>query len=264
MAYFPTIAIGVPFFRGGGFSAEYSAILARATALGYTLPTAAVQILQNTLVKALIDSGVWAKLDHLKIYAGSNSDFSLLNWISPTTFLSTKVNSPTYGYAYGWAGNATTAHLQTNFTPSGLLNYKQNDSCYFRYKKTDRTVGQLQNYMGSYEATKSTYIGSYSGNVYAIAINGIEVIPTIGIGDLGLQLLNRNNSANFNLWQSGVNLGTIISPSVGIPINQFLTCKISVTNASNAEISCEGAGAALTNGQIATLTTAFNTYLASI
>ena len=131
------IGIGIPFIKssGGGFTAEYTAILARATALSYALPSAGVQTLQNTLVKDLVDGGVWAKLDHLKIYAGSNADFSLINWITPANFLSTKVNSPTYGYAYGFKGNATNAHLQTGFIPSGSLNYKQNDASYFNYRK---------------------------------------------------------------------------------------------------------------------------------
>ena len=70
------ISIGFSRRKGGGSSLEpeYQDILTRAGVLGYALPTTRVQVLQNDLVKALVGGGVWSKLDHLKIYAGSNAD----------------------------------------------------------------------------------------------------------------------------------------------------------------------------------------------
>jgi hypothetical protein len=245
--------------------AEYQAILDRATVLGYALPSAGVRTLQNTLVKALIDGGVWAKLDHLKIYAGSNSDFSLINWITPANFLSTKVNSPTYGAAYGFQGDASTAHLQTGFTPSGSLNYKQNDASYFLYRKTESTLGQTQNYMGAYDVNNSALIGSYGSNNYETYMNSGTASGNYGSGGtVGLALLNRNNSSNYDVWLNGSNLATVSTSSSGIPTVEFLTCKTNVTDSSNAQWSMEGAGAALTSGQIATLTNSFATYLSAL
>jgi hypothetical protein len=246
--------------------AEYQAILDRATVLGYALPSAGVRTLQNTLVKALIDGGVWAKLDHLKIYAGSNSDFSLINWITPANFLSTKVNSPTYGYAYGFKGNATNAHLQTGFTPSGSLNYKQNDACYFNYRKSENTVGAVQNYMGAYDASNSALIASWGANNFETFMHSGSENTNYSSGGatVGLILTNRNNSSNYDVWLNGSNLATVTKTSVGIPATEFLTCKINVSDSSDAERSMEGAGAALTSGQIATLTNSFATYLAAL
>ena len=255
---------------GGGFSSEYTAILARATALSYALPSAGVQVLQNTLVKDLVDGGVWAKLDHLKIYAGSNSDFSLINWITPANFLSTKVNSPTYGYAYGFKGNATNAHLQTGFTPSGSLNYKQDDACYFNYRKTESTVGQLQNYMGSFDFARNVILGSYGSNNFETAINagaGVAGNYSAGGSTIGLTLLNRENSTQHKVWLNNNLLATATSASTGIPTAEFLTCILNTVigvTSSDAERSMEGAGAALSSGQIATLTNSFATYLSAL
>lgn len=246
--------------------AEYQAILDRATALGYALPSAGVRTLQNTLVKALVDGGVWAKLDHLKIYAGSNSDFSLINWITPANFLSTKVNSPTYGYAYGFKGNDTDAHLQTGFTPSGSLNYKQNDACYFNYRKSENTIGSTQNYMGAYDGSNSALIGSWGVNNYETWMHSGSEANNYSSGGatVGLVLTNRNNLSNYDVWLNGSNLATVTKTSVGIPTTEFLTCKLSVSPSSDAERSMEGAGAALTSGQIATLTNSFATYLSAL
>jgi len=263
------IGIGIPFIKSGGgasFNSEYQAILARATALGYALPSAGVQVLQNTLVKDLVDGGVWAKLDHLKIYAGSNSDFSLINWITPANFLSTKVNSPTYGYAYGFKGNDTNAHLQTGFTPSGSLNYKQDDASYFNYRKSENTVGQAQNYMGAFDGNNSSLIGSNNSNSYELYMNsaGSGAVTYGSGGTVGLALINRNNSSNYDVWLNGSNLATVTTSSGGIPTVEFLTCKLNITSSSDAERSMEGAGGSLTSGQIATLTNSFATYLAAL
>jgi hypothetical protein len=260
------IGIGIPFGRRGArFTPEYKAVLDRATALGYALPSAGVQVLQNNLVKALINGGVWAELDHLKIYSGSNDNFSLINWINPLANLSTKANSPTYDYAGGWAGNATTAHLQTNFIPSGSANYRQNDACYFRYRKTERTIGQNQNYMGAFGNSRHTVIGSFGVGNFEVYLNTAATSNfTSGAATLGMNILNRNNSANYDVWLNNVKIQTPVQASVNIPIDQFLTCKLSITNASNAQISCEGAGGALSDAQIAVLTNSFDTYLAAI
>jgi hypothetical protein len=263
------IGLGIPFIKSGGgasFNSEYQAILDRATVLGYALPSAGVQVLQNTLVKDLVAGGVWAKLDHLKIYAGSNADFSLINWITPANFLSTKVNSPTYGYAYGFKGNATNAHLQTGFTPSGSLNYKQDDASYFNYRKTENTVGQAQNYMGAFDGSNSALIGSFGINNFETFMNAGSENANYSSGGatLGLTLINRNNSSNYDVWLNGSNLATVSKTSVGIPTVEFLTCKLNITDSSDAERSMEGAGAALTSGQIATLTNSFDTYLAAL
>jgi hypothetical protein len=62
-------------------------------------------------------------------------------------------------------------------------------------------------------------------------------------------------------------LATVTSASTGIPTAEFLTCILNTVigvTSSDAERSMEGAGAALTSGQIATLTNSFATYLAAI
>lgn len=251
-------------FAGETFIPEYLAILAKATQLGYDLPTPQVQVLQNALISALKSDGTWDKLDHFKVYAGSNQDFALLNWINPSTFQSTRVNSPTYGYSYGFKGNATNARLTTGFTPSGLLNYKQDDACYFRYKKTENTIGQTQNYMGAYDGTKNALFGTY-GNNFDVALNNVSTPPfTAGSNSIGMNILNRSSAANYKVYMNKTDIQTVTATSSGIPVIEFWTCMIQVTASSDAEYSCEGAGASLTTGQIATLTDSFDTYLTAL
>ena len=68
----PFIGLGVGVGRqrfgvgGGGFDADYQAVLNYATSQGYTLPSASQQILQNQLVLDLKSGGIWSKLDSLQ------------------------------------------------------------------------------------------------------------------------------------------------------------------------------------------------------
>lgn len=67
---------------------EYKAIIDKAKALGYDLPTSAERKAQNALVEALINEGIWAKLDELYIAVDSAElNFNLLNWINPNQAL---------------------------------------------------------------------------------------------------------------------------------------------------------------------------------
>jgi len=72
------------------FTAEYTAILSRASALGYAAPSYTQQVLQNQLIVDLKDAGYWTKLGNMYMFkvdltGGGSSAFTLLNWISPAS-----------------------------------------------------------------------------------------------------------------------------------------------------------------------------------
>ena len=98
------------------FDADYQAVLDRSTALGYTAPSASQQTLQNTLVEDLKTAGVWDKLDLFYVFAtDGDSDFATLNWKTPSSFQTTKVNSPTFTANEGFNGGNLN-YLDTNWS----------------------------------------------------------------------------------------------------------------------------------------------------
>ena len=102
---------------GGGFDADYQAVLDRSNALGYTAPSEAQKTLQNTLVTDLKTAGVWDKLDALYITANDGSrEFGRLNWVSPSTFELSEVNSPAFTSNEGFTGNGSSSTLDTGIT----------------------------------------------------------------------------------------------------------------------------------------------------
>lgn len=132
MAYFNSNVnmIGAHRAPAVAFSAEYAAILARATALGYTLPSAGCQVKQNALVLTLKSIGVWAKLDTFYVWAHDGSkEFGTINWKAPLLYQATLVASPTFTANQGFTGNGTSSYIRTNFNPlANGVNYQNNNA----------------------------------------------------------------------------------------------------------------------------------------
>jgi hypothetical protein len=117
-----------PSAGGGGFDADYQAVLTYATTQGYTLPSAGQQTLQNQLVVDLKAGGIWSKLDTFANFATDGDiDFALIDWIRLTQY--TAVNSPTFTTNVGFEGNGTSSYVDTNYNPATSgVNYTQNNA----------------------------------------------------------------------------------------------------------------------------------------
>jgi hypothetical protein len=104
---------------GGLFEPEYQAVLNRADALGYTLPSSTQNISNNNKVKYLKAEGLWSGLSVLwynKQEAGLE-DFATLNWVNPSLFQLNQSNSslkPTFVPNNGFRGGNGTGQRYFN------------------------------------------------------------------------------------------------------------------------------------------------------
>lgn len=112
---------------GGLFESEYQAVLDRATALGYTLPSESQNISNNNKVKYLKAEGIWSGLSVLwynKQESGLE-DFATLNWVNPTQFQLNQTNSslkPTFVPDNGFrATSGTGKYFNTGWIPNSNL-----------------------------------------------------------------------------------------------------------------------------------------------
>ena len=127
----------LPYFKGGAaFSAQYQAVLAEATAQGYTLPSASQQVKQNILLNTLISSGVWAKLDLILVLANDGSkEFACINWKNPSGAKATLISSPTFTSNQGFNTNGTSSYIETNFNAATQgVNFTNNSASEFAYQ----------------------------------------------------------------------------------------------------------------------------------
>lgn len=129
---------------------EYITILNRATALGIALPSASRQTKDSNYIATLKSIGVWAKDDIFYNFTAEDPAFSTLNWKNPALYQITRVNSPIHTIKKGFAGNGSSAYLNTNFSPNNGVNYQRNDANISCYMDTiNDTNGGLKFFFGA-------------------------------------------------------------------------------------------------------------------
>lgn len=94
---------------GGGvsYTTEYQAVLDRATALGYTLPSSAYKTKGDTLVSGLKSNSQWSLLNFLYVLYCDQDNFTLINWKSPSDAVLTKNSTVNFVANGGWLGGAS-------------------------------------------------------------------------------------------------------------------------------------------------------------
>lgn len=243
-----------------GIDADYQAILDYATTQGYTLPSAGQQALQNQLVVDLKAGGIWSKLDTFGVFAtDGNSDFALIDWIRLSQY--TAVNSPSFTTNTGFAGNGTSAYIDTNFNLlNDSVNYTDADASRYMY---------LYNASGSAildgTSSSSTYNRILISNTTSQTINSTNSLDSQFNfnANKGIKSIHRTSSNDVSLYNDKV--GDTRTQAYIIPAlrneNQFILRRS--TAYSSNEISMYAMGASLV-AQNDDFVDAFDTYINSL
>lgn len=205
---------------GLAYETEYQAILDKATALGYTLPSEAVRTKQNTLLASMKADGVWAKLDVFYVFAVDNnaSAFATLNWKNPNANQSTLVSSPTFVSNGGFQGNGTSSYIDTNFNPAtqGVQYTQDNASRYFFTHAI--STGRFDGNTTGVNSISSGVSGSQRINAGSNA-----VVPPLDCNStVNTKSIHRTSSTSITVYNSTTaQTGVQISASIN-SVNQFI------------------------------------------
>ena len=257
---------------GSSFDAGYQAVLNKAVALGFNLPTAPQQIVQNQLVLDLKAGGIWNKLDVLYIFANDGgTEFARLNWKNPNVNLATLFNPLTFTTNQGFNGNGTSSYINTNYIPSTVGNNYQLNDCSFGYWAFSglQTGGSRVN-IGTRNSSISglTYpVGTSENSVFINTNNILNVTLNASSSNLGLRHFNRVSSSGSRYYNSTGLVGSNTNISSDISNVPFFVCALNSANApsfnTTTRISIMFAGSSLANDNTV-LNTAFNTYITSL
>lgn len=244
--------------QNNSFDADYQAVLNRATALGYTLPSASQQIKQNNLVLALKAGGIWNKLDVLYIFANDGgSNFSTLNWKSPLNFQATLINTPTFTTNQGFTGNGTSSYINTNFIPLvNGVNYTLNNASRYLYLYTGGASSSL-------DGTDTSINNIQFSNSVAQRINSSNSLNSTFSFATGTptKSIHRTSSTNVELFNGTVQ-SSKTQTSVALPAtNQYILRN--GTLYGDSKVSFYAIGASLVSENTA-FVNAFNTYINSL
>ena len=252
-------------YRFQAYDPDYQAVLDRATTLGYTLPSASVQVKQNTLVADLKTAGIWSGLDVFYVFANDGgAEFATLNWKAPSTFQATLVNSPTFSLK-GFTGNGTSSYIESNFNPavSGVNMSLNANSFGFWLDSLDTAPGATEGHWCNNTAVSagSFWLRYTAGRAYA----NQSIFLTLSAGAIVSKALlhaNRSGASAIQYYRAGALLNSSTSASVAFLSNTFKGL-LSNTAYSNATLSVAFAGGNLST-QAAAFQTSVSNYMNSL
>jgi len=208
---------------GAGFDSSYQDVLNRATALGYTLPDAGNQTLQNQLVVDLKAAGIWSGLDVFYPML-TNINFARINWKTPASNLITFPGAtPTYSTTNGFTGNASSMYLSTNWIPSSGPNYTLNNAghgCYIVVNGTDeRNIYGTSN--AADDSTNAMNLRPRAASGFSNSrINSGQYAAAASVTDsTGFWHIQRLASNSVTHYQNGTNLQSNTFTSTGMSNN---------------------------------------------
>lgn len=271
----PSIGVGnSPVFLSGRkppgpsgpvYEDEYQAVLDYATANAIALPDEATQLLQNQLVADLKTANAWVQLDLLYIFAGPNSDFARLNWVSPGDYTATIVNTLPFTASQGFKNtDVTTGILRTGFNPFNNASVATTDNTSkFFYSYGSYSKDSI--FTGVHEPVGDEYWESSSSTIL-VRINGTNALApsSVNTAVAGFQMASRTNSTEMELYIGGVNYSRF-STSQGFLVNRELAILGTAGVAANDDwgMSAFGYGASL-HGSNSAVKTAFDDYIGAL
>jgi hypothetical protein len=200
---------------------DYQAVLDRAIALGYELPSSTQQQIDNKLVLDLKASGYWSKLGNFFVFAHPTSrQFATLNWKSPTTVLSipgTFTYTPGVGFGGDGINTVNIPPVNGARTDCSIIFYTPSSDQFFvrdYFSSTGNKIGNVNTthfYRGAAIAGdlrgagfKALGIDNTSGYVYS---NNVFTTTTVGTAPRIVDITT--------VWGGGTD-GDALSRSTGI------------------------------------------------
>jgi hypothetical protein len=240
------------------FDADYKAILDRATALSYALPTLAQQKLQNTLLMNMKADGVWAKLDVFYNFANNGgASFGTLNWKNPNSNLATLENAPAFTTNVGFTGSAG-SFINTNFSGSNGTQYSLNNASRYVYMYTASGTNPIDGLLSS----NGNSIRITSSNVQQINQGTLNVDSNFQYNTTrGMKSIHRTSANDVQLFNGTVSASRVAVSSTRATQNQI------ILRAGSAQglhtVSMYGMGASMIS-ENAAFVADYNTYINAI
>jgi surface protein len=246
--------------------AEYQAVLDYATTQTYTLPTISQRNQQNLLLYNLKDAGIWTKLDTFAVFAtDGDSDFALIDWKRLSQY--TAINSPTFTTNDGFAGNNTSAYIDTNYNPfTSGVNYTLDNASRIFFGTLDSDLRYPESAGGVSENLTRNRVSNGALQRINQSSNNLTTGESPSTGWLGtniLRTIHRTSSTNVEMFGNTTQTsGTATSTSIK-SANQWILAGAGFFTSSANIVKIYGMGASLVS-ENTDLYNACNTYISAL
>lgn len=236
-----------------------------------TKPSDLVATAMDTMVRALVDGGVWAKLDCFEFYAAHTNDAgeALKDWVNLSRTIST-TNSPTFTAYQGFAGIvANSTRINTGWNPSASSKFTQNSNSWGLYNRKARNAAATKAH-GIQSATGMLAMYLRTGSSYFVTHNnsltGASSNPTTVTSE-GFFMSRRDSSSQVDGWKNAGELAQNKTSNSAARLDQemeLLCLNDKGTRTHNdEELSLFWAGEAISDAEWATLRNAVEAYMDS-
>jgi hypothetical protein len=248
----------------GTFSAEYQAVYNELT----TKPSAAIAGYQNTMVQALVDAGVWVKLDIFYVFAQTvNSDSEALkNWINPGTNDAAAVSGPAFVALEGFTSDGAADYINTNFNPNTEgVQYTQNSASFGIYIRNN--VQETKFDCGINDGVGFSQIATRNGSDAAqFRINNVgDGTPPAVTDSRGMWIASRTASNARVLYRNASSILSDSEVSTAIPSLDVYVLALNLSGSPNfytvRQASMFFMGSGLDQSDVTALTNAFEAYM---
>lgn len=214
-------------------------------------PSDALKVLYNTAIMGLKAAGTWAKRDLIYLLNVETAQAARVNLKTPGTYDLTATGGPTFTAKVGYAGNGTTAYLDTGFNPATAGGQFIRDSA-------NLTAGSLKLGTDAGLLIAQIVLGSSSyiyprftdSTTYARA-NSSAAVELASVTDgRAVWSINRSGASAAQLYKDGVSVGTGADASVALASSNVALFR-SGTAYFNGGAWRGAAGGSLTAGEIA-------------
>lgn len=253
---------------GVSYSAEAQAVFDAWAAVNPVNPTPASvgqKLFTEDFIGALIDAGIWTKLDILGDGNVQGIDAAAINWKNPALYVLTHFNTVTFPAPFksGLLGNGTSSFVYPfDYIPSEKvgINFLQNDHSFFANGiGADPGNGPL---VGTYPSLTHYIYPSYSDNI-AYAVNGGGPISVANTNKQAFVAIDRTAS---NAWRLIVDGAVARSGAQASAVPQYRPTWLAGRDGGAMEhstlgLEIFGLGGSLTDGQYVAFKTARDAYL---
>jgi hypothetical protein len=240
------------------YDGDAQAFFNRVTAAGGTLSLTEIFAL-NQLVLDFKSAGIWTSMKAIYPMVGASAAACAQN-LKSSSFTGTFLGGWTFSSS-GATPNGTSGYMRTGVIPSASLSLNSAHlSCYINF-----TLSTNQFLMGSSNgSTQAIYIANYG---FAAVNNGNEGATNV-INQLGLFTNSRTASNAFSQLKNGSALNNFTTTSTGLNGQEIYVGSYNfggtLINPSVSRTAFSSIGDGLTNGQVATMYTAIQTFQTSL
>lgn len=248
------------------YDAATTAWVAAVISAGGTVSTPRKGVVDDLIVGLKTD-GVWTKLDRLWPFAAENAASALTDLVADAS--ASAVSSPTFTTDRGYAGNGSSAYIDSNFNAvtASSPNFTQNSSCFFAWNNTSGTDGGALAGLAttSLQAAATRIFPEYTDTNMYWDLNITNGSSVSWDGRTGLYLLNRSasNAQLVEVNGSSANSNAAVSGALE-SINFSALLGSGGSNYSSRQVSCLGFGASLSSGERTALYNRLRTYMTAV